>query len=195
MSIANLLVPNNYDLYCNEITAKIINTSGGIIDATSITCTGNITSTSGSLICQSSPALLYSIEVPGGLGSPLVIDQNGNIVTLGLTTTNGVLYPKQNTVTQTGTISTAVTINGVAGSILTVSTTLAASSSATFTVNNSSVSSSNYCFVNVLSYTGTTGVPFVTSSIGGSGNFTITIYNYSTIAALNGTLKIIFLII
>jgi len=67
----------------------------------------------------------------------------------------GITVPKTANVTQTTSITTGVTSNGVAGQITTVSATTASAATSSFTVTNSAVTSSSYVFLQLVSYSGT----------------------------------------
>lgn len=101
-------------------------------------------------------------------------------------------------VTQTTSITTAVTINSSSGNINTVSATLTSNSTATFTVNNNCVaSSSSVVLVCVGQYSGTfgtNGFPVVNVASVAAGSFSITIYNAGS-NSLNGTIQIHFAVL
>lgn len=98
-------------------------------------------------------------------------------------------------VTQITNITTPVTLNASAGYITTVSSTLAANGSATFTVNNTNARSDSCIVANVSNYSGTTGVPVITVDNPVNNAFSITVTNVSDSAALNGTIKISFIVV
>lgn len=98
-------------------------------------------------------------------------------------------------VTQLTNITTAVTCNASAGYITTVSSTLAANGSASFTVNNTSVLADSCIVANISNYSGTTGVPVITVDNQTNNAFNITVTNVNDAAALNGTIKIAFIIV
>lgn len=93
---------------------------------------------------------------------------------------------KQPLVTQITSISTAVTTNGAAGTIATVSSTLAASGFASFLVNNNKMSATSQVMTQVIGYSGTTGNPCIFVSTVNPTNFVITIRNADPVFALNG---------
>ena len=96
------------------------------------------------------------------------------------------------TETQITSITTSVTANGPRCLITTVSTTLAAQSSATFTLTNSSVGSGYLVRAWIQDYSGTygtNGLPTVNINNIGSGSCDIVVINIDT-SALNGVLKI-----
>lgn len=98
-------------------------------------------------------------------------------------------------VTQATSITTAVTCNASAGYITTVSTTLAANGSATFKVNNTHVSTDSCVVANISNYAGTTGIPVITVDNVAAGEFSITVTNVNDTNALNGTIRISFIIV
>jgi len=99
-------------------------------------------------------------------------------------------------VTQTGTITSPVTINSEIGQITTVATTLASGGSATFTVNNSACTPTSSVISDIQAYSGTystNGLPMVNVGNVSAGSFTLTIMNPHGANALNGTLTIGFI--
>jgi len=109
----------------------------------------------------------------------------------------GITVPKTANVTQTTSITTGVTSNGVAGQITTVTATTASAQTSSFTVTNSAVTSSSYVFLQLVSYSGTiytNGIPLLTVSNITSGSFQINILNAGA-NALNGSLVITYLVV
>ena len=102
------------------------------------------------------------------------------------------LYDTAN-VTQITAISTAVTVNANNGIITTVSSTLAGSSNAAFTVNNSKVLATSRILLTV-DHPGA-GIPVLITETIVNGSFAIRIYNVSAATAFNNVLKISFIII
>ena len=96
-------------------------------------------------------------------------------------------------VTQLSALTTAVTVNAHNGTITTVSTNLAGSLNAAFTVNNSKVTTASKILL-TLDYNGT-GLPCLVTNTIANGSFVIKIYNISPTIALNSTLKISYLIL
>ncbi len=94
-------------------------------------------------------------------------------------------------VTQITTTATAVTANGEVGLITCVTSTLAAVTSVTFTVNNTAVDADSVVLLGITNYSGTTGIPNVrvNNCVAGT-SFDIIITNAHATAALNGILKI-----
>jgi len=122
---------------------------------------------------------------------------NGN-VTLGDAATDRIITTK-GTVTQTPAITSGVTVNATSGIITTVSTTLAADATAVFTVTNSVVTSSSIVLANIIDYSGNTngseGTPNIAVDNITNGAFDIWLMNPDSAHALNGVLKIAFLVI
>jgi hypothetical protein len=97
------------------------------------------------------------------------------------------------TQTQASSITTAVSINALCGTITTVSTTLAGAAEASFTVNNTSVASTDGVFVWIKS-TSSAGEPVVFVTAVGSSSFEITLANLGA-AALDNTVTIGFMVL
>jgi hypothetical protein len=90
-----------------------------------------------------------------------------------------------------------ITADGLRG-VLTFTTTLAAGSSATATVFNTYVFSSSTVLVNLVEYTGTpftNGLPRIWVSNVSNGQFTLVLINEHSTNALNGTIKVGFLVV
>jgi hypothetical protein len=90
-----------------------------------------------------------------------------------------------------------ITADGLRG-VLTFTTTLAAGSSATATVFNIYVFSSSTVLVNLVEYTGTPftdGLPRIWVSNVSNGQFTLVLINEHATNALNGTIKVGFLVV
>lgn len=94
-------------------------------------------------------------------------------------------------VTQATSTTTAVTANGGNGLITCFTSTLAAATTATFTVNNAAVDADSIVLVGITNYSGTTGTPLcrVNNCVAGT-SFDIVVINAHASAALNGILKI-----
>lgn len=97
----------------------------------------------------------------------------------------------QATVSQSTSISDAVTLNGASGVITTVVPSLAAGATSSFTVTNSVVSSTSSVVVGICSYTGD-GLPYVAVTSVSSGSFTIKITNIATTGSLDSPVGISF---
>lgn len=102
------------------------------------------------------------------------------------------IYDANQSVTQATSITTAVTLDALCGSVTTVSSTLAGAATTAFTVNNSLVKTTSKVFVSLV-YNGT-GIPVVTVQSVANGNFVVEINNAAASTALNSTLTINFLI-
>ena len=103
------------------------------------------------------------------------------------------LYDTAN-VTQITSITTAVTVNAHNGTITTLPSTLTGTATTTFTVNNSKVTTASKILLTV-DYTGTTGMPLVTTNGIANGSFAIKFKNASGTTTLNAVLKISYLIL
>lgn len=111
-------------------------------------------------------------------------------------TTSGLQVSKA-TVSQSGAITSGCTINSPAGVITTVNTTLATGGSARFTVSNSGVRPSSVVLANVINYSGGATQGNVHSRINGvtQGSFSVVLTNTDAVNALNGTVKLGYLVI
>ena len=96
-------------------------------------------------------------------------------------------------VTQLTSITTAVTVNAHNGTITTVTSTLAGTAFASFTVNNSKVTTASKILL-TLDYNGP-GIPILVTTTIANGSFVIKIINASAAVPLNSTLKISYLIL
>jgi hypothetical protein len=96
--------------------------------------------------------------------------------------------------TQSGTISTAVTLNAPCGSITTVSQTIAAGAEADFTVNNSFVEANDIVVPCIRTHT-SAGTFAVTCATVAAGSFVLRLTNLSGATAGNNVLVINFAII
>lgn len=107
-----------------------------------------------------------------------------------------VTVPKviKSTVTQLVDASTAVTLNAAAGIVTTFTETVAANGTQAFTVNNSYVGAGTIVLASVQDYAGTTGLPSVIVDNIAEGSFQVVVQNGGS-AALNGVLKVSFLVI
>jgi len=98
-------------------------------------------------------------------------------------------------VTQQTSTATGVTANGEVGLITCFTSTLAAATAVTFTVSNSAVDADSVILLGIVGYSGTTGFPVarVNNCIAGT-SFDIVVTNVHASAALNGILKIGFML-
>ena len=127
---------------------------------------------------------------PGGPSS----DANVNINVQGAGT--GIVALGQPICTITGV--TPQTCNGQRGIVTTGTLTTAGVTSASFTINNSSVSATSMIQCTINSYSGTistNGVPMITQCVPGAGSFVVNIYNAHATNALNGAVGIGFVIL
>lgn len=123
--------------------------------------------------------------------------------------------PKQTGITLTGTLSAgaitttgaltvsggtatgaalAATLNAQAGVITTESLATAGAARATYTITNSYVTAASRILVQLQQGTNTTRPVVLTNVQPGAGSFTVDIENLTSATALNGTLKIHFLV-
>lgn len=98
-------------------------------------------------------------------------------------------------VTQATNITTAVTADGYAGTITTVSSTLAANAAAVFTVNNTYVTASSIVLVSVEYAAASNGSPYARVCAKATGSFNIELVNVDASAALNAVVKISYVVI
>lgn len=135
----------------------------------------------------------------GGLFTNTIDEETvGSGVTVGgVLCQDGAVRMARNTVTQLTSISTAVTLNAPVGVITTVSSTLAAGTSTSFTLNNSFIVSSSVIQV-TMNYQGVIpndGLPILFIDTPSTGSVVITIMNINALTALNNTMKIHFSIL
>ena len=102
------------------------------------------------------------------------------------------------TVTQLSNLTTDVDIDNPTGIITTVSASTSAQSTESFTVTNSSVSSTSVITVNICNYSGTygtNGLPSVNINNITDGSFDLIITNNHDTNSLSGILNISFIIV
>jgi hypothetical protein len=104
------------------------------------------------------------------------------------------LYDTAN-VSQLTSITTAVTVDALNGSITTVASTLAANAKTSFTVNNSKVTGASRILVSVVYDEAATGIPVLGVSDIANGSFKVVISNGAGVAALNAALRVHFIIL
>jgi hypothetical protein len=92
-------------------------------------------------------------------------------------------------------ITNPVTVNAFNGVITTVSSTLAGATTTFFTVNNSDVLTTSRILLTLEYDEAATGIPVVRVADIVAGSFKVVITNAAAAAALNGALKVHFLII
>lgn len=116
----------------------------------------------------------------------------GSIRTVSLNTSE--LSINKTNATQGTNVTTAVSCEGNSGIINTVSSTLAAGSSASFTVDNPRVAASSVVLTNIVGYTGNAGCPLVRVNSVTSGSYSVTLTNMfdasTSGSALNGVVRI-----
>ena len=101
----------------------------------------------------------------------------------------------KDTVTQLTSVTTGVTLNAASGVVTMFTATTAADASSSFTGTNSYVGVGSQLIVCVQDYSGTTGLPTViVDNISNAGTFVITLNNVGN-AALNGIVKVGFMVI
>lgn len=104
------------------------------------------------------------------------------------------LYDTAN-VAQATLITNAVTVNALNGVITTVPSTLAGATTTFFTVNNSDVLATSRILLTLEYDEAATGIPVVRVADIAAGSFKVVITNAAAAAALNGALRVHFLII
>lgn len=121
--------------------------------------------------------------------SKKTLSEFGKIVTDGLSIA-------KKTVTQATSVTTDVSIDATAGVITTFASTLAAGGTEVFSVLNNKVDANSVIIVNIVNYTGATGVPVVEIDGGaGSGTFDVVVRNIDGASALDGSVAVSFLIV
>ena len=91
-------------------------------------------------------------------------------------------------------VSGAATLNKASGQITTEALTTAAAAEYTLTITNSMVSATDLVMASVQNGTNTTGAPVLRTVTPSAGSLAIVVRNDHASAALNGTLKISFVI-
>ena len=108
-------------------------------------------------------------------------------------TTVSQLHVDTGTKTATAT-SGAATLNKMSGIITSESLTTAAGATYTLTLTNSNITASDIVMADVYFGSSTTGMPGITTITPGSGSVVVIVQNFHTSAALNGTIKISFVV-
>lgn len=90
--------------------------------------------------------------------------------------------------------SGAVTLNAHAGTVTTEALTTAAGATQAYVVTNSKVKADSAVMVSVANGTNSAGTPVLATVTPAAGSFTLVIQNVHASAALNGTLKLNFLV-
>jgi hypothetical protein len=103
---------------------------------------------------------------------------------------------KIDTGTKTATATAgAATLNKSAGVITSESLTTAAAAVYTLTITNSTIAAADQVFASVSFGTSTTGEPVVERVTPGAGSVVIRVKNVAGAAALNGTIKVAFMVL
>ncbi len=150
-------------------------------------------SINGQVIYVSESVSAIGVAAAGGA----YVTLSGAQTVAGAKTFENPLFSKA-TVTQATSITTGVTASAPAGVITTVSAALAADASAEFTVTNTFVAATSVVIANVVDYAGTdstNGIPVVKVDTIGAGSFKVVISNAHSANALNGVLKIGFIVV
>jgi len=164
--------------------------------------------TSSIMVGTSTPATEAALYVTGSIGlSGLLAKKSifnsdtyvsGSLTTGNLTLTQGrSVNLGRAAASQTTSFTNGVTINSASGVITTVTATTSAGSSESFTVTNSTVSTSSVVLASIGDYSGTygtNGIPLLYVDSISNGSFSIRVYNAGASNALNGTLKIKFIV-
>jgi hypothetical protein len=100
----------------------------------------------------------------------------------------------QGTKTATAT-SGAATLSKTSGIITSEALTTAAGATYTLTITNTTIAGSEMVFASVAYGSSTTGRPAVTTVAAGSGTITVVVQNVHASAALNGTIKVAFMVL
>ena len=130
--------------------------------------------------------------------SSLTLSNNGNIVLSGKTVLDGSIVLPHSNITQITDGTTRVEVNGNSGVITTVTLTSLAEANISFAVSNSSVVLGSVVLVSISDYTGiftTNGIPVLAVKSVVAGGFDIVVANVHGMNALNGALKISFMIV
>lgn len=110
----------------------------------------------------------------------------------GVITASQINLSSKGSVTQSGSLTSGVTLHSPVGAIRTVSTTLATAGSAVFTCANSAVTTSKYVMANIIDYSGSAGTPSIIVDNITKGSFAVNVRNSHDTQALNGSLNIAF---
>lgn len=202
LTMANAMTTGNVTIGANMTTGSFnlgrtlqsgtfrVNTAGVVFVSTSFSMTHNNATTAIPLFGTTTTG---SITLGNGLTT-------GNI-NLGNSSQTGIVDVKselrlsnKGTVTQITDITTAVTLSKPIGIITTVSSTLGADTSATFSVTNTYCDATSVVVANVVDYGGT-GYPVVNIDNVAAGSFDIIIRNVDASNALNDVIKICFVIL
>lgn len=98
------------------------------------------------------------------------------------------------TAAATGTTTATATLNKSAGVITSAALTTAAAGTYTLTLTNSAIAAADQVMASVANGTSSTGIPAITTVTPGAGSVVIQVQNIAAAAALNGTIKIAFVV-
>jgi len=129
---------------------------------------------------DSQPARFDNVDVAGELNVEGNLDITGELGISGGTAT---------------ATSGAATLNEQSGKVTSESLTTAAGATYTLTLTNSKVAATSLVFANAYLGTASTGVPQVVKCTPAAGSVAIVVKNIDGAAALNGTIKIDFLVL
>jgi len=131
---------------------------------------------------------------PGAIGG--TTPAPGNFTTLGSTGLASLQSTQVDTGTKTAAATAgAATLNKNAGVITSEALTTAAGAQYTLTLTNSQVAAADQVMVSVQLGTATTGTPNVCTVTPAAGSVVIVIQNIHATVALNGTIKIAFVVL
>jgi len=181
-------------------TGNVVATAGSVSAGTTVTAGTGITSTLGNIVASAGnvTATLGSVSagttLTAGTG---ITSTTGNIVsTSGLVIGLGHQYSTKTPYTQGTNPTTAVPITTNSGTVSCFTSTLAAGGSSVFTLTGAVILAGSYLVLTKVSYSGTTGVPDILGATSiGAGTATITLWNFSATAALNGVVVFSYIIV
>lgn len=127
---------------------------------------------------------VFAVDKAGNLASSGAVCSKSPSSGVGYTTGAG------GSVTQITSITTGVTLNKVCGTVTTVSSTLGAGATATFSLTNSAITATDVVNASIKTYSGT-GLPVAHVTQTGSGTCSLTLQNIGG-SALNSTVAINF---
>ncbi len=107
---------------------------------------------------------------------------------------NGPITISKSNVTQGVNITTAVSTTASTGVITTVSASTGANSTSSFNVSNPHVAAGSTVFLTINNYAGNQGLPVVRAQGVTNGQFTVVLSNHHDVNALNGVVKIAYLV-
>jgi len=134
------------------------------------------------------PALPWRVSARGWLGA-------GCYRLLGASNQTSIGLPQQ-PVVATGTVTTASgTLNVDAGTLVTPSWTVVAGSTGTITLLNNQLHASSVVSLELYNGSNSQGTPVITNFVKSEGQIVITITNAHATLALNGSLKLDFIVV